>query len=61
MLELGIQFKPLGHLGTDIFFLLGKEEDASKLKDISLTVEIFNRKFKFNLVVTLGGNIRNVD
>ena len=54
-------FKPLGSFGTNIYFLMGSSDDIEKLSDINIVLEVFGRKFKFDLDFTLGGNVTNVD
>ena len=59
--ELELLFKPLGSFGTNIYFLMGSSNDIEKLSDINIVLEVFGRKFKFDLDFTLGGSLENVD
>ena len=56
-----MQFEPLGCMGTNIYFLLGIDTDYKKLSDMNLVLEVFGRKFKFDLDFTLGGKVENVN
>ena len=61
LFDCGVQFEPLGCMGTNIYFLLGNDIDYKKLSDMNLVLEVFGRKFKFDLDFTLGGSLENVN
>ena len=60
-IDLEVQYKPLGCIGTNLYFLLGNEGDVSKASKMQLVVELFGRKFKFDLESLYGGFRDNVD